>query len=286
MKKICFILFYSGILISANGQNTIRPTIYFQDMNYYNPSAIPLDTLEDHRISVYGKYKIVENEDKIWNKPPSVFANYIGRIRKSNSFYTVSYINDIYSFYNRSTIYAGYTYQKKWGKSNVLSLGGRLVLNNDIINWTKLKIPHHETGKGIKFSPDLDLGIQYQIKGFTAGVSTKNVLGSSTKLEGEDLLKNWREAYFNVSYLFRIGKKVKVAPYALLYWERKLAIDGGLYLSLFNRVNVSYLLRVLELRSIYTLDVKIYKGLNVGLGFDHSKLLLDSNVDALIRYNF
>jgi type IX secretion system PorP/SprF family membrane protein len=286
MKRKLYVLLLICLSPLAYGQNTLRPGIYFQDMNYYNPSAVAMDTSEKYSMSIYGKQKFVENDAEIWNKPASLFVQHIGKIKEGKSFYSLSYLNDNYSFYTRNTVYAGYTYRKKWTKAGTLSFGGRAVLNFDRISWTKLRTPHGETGKTLKFTPDIDLGIQYQLRGFTAGLSSKNVLGLSCRLSGEELLKNRREAYFNVSYLFRIGRNFKVAPYALWYWERKTVIDGGMHFSLFNRVSISYLLRLHELRSIYAVETRIYQGLHLGVSADRSRLLPDNNLDLVLRYLF
>lgn len=286
MKKI-LVFILSAAISPAFAQQTIRPSIYLNDMNYYNASAISLtDTAERFSTSLYSKYKIVDADNETWNKPPSFMFHFMGKMGKSGSYYSFSYINDDYSFYNRNILYAGYIKQWKWGKTSRLNVGGRAVLNFDRMNWDRLSMPHNESGKGMKFTPDIDLGIQYQVWGLTAGISAKNLLGLSTKLEGYDLLKNRRESYLNVSYLFKIGKILKLGPYLQVCQERNTNLDAGLYITLFNRVSASYLLRVKELRSIYSLDLRLYKQLSIGLAVDHSAIMYDKNVDVRIKYNF
>lgn len=285
-NKILFTLFFFSLYLYTAAQNTLRPSVYFQDMNYYNPASIILDTGQRASVSLYGKHKFVSNDEEIWHKPTSLYLNHTGRIKESNAFYTLSYINDRYSFFNRHTIYAGYTRQKKWGRSNTLSFAGRLVLNADAINWNKLKLRDNQSGKSVKITPDLDLGIQYQSRGFTAGIAAKNLLSYTVKTEEKSIIKNWREFYINVSYRFTIRKNFQLAPYLLLYRERKTFADAGVFVSAWHRVNASYLLRINELRSIYTFDVTIYKGFNAGLAFDKSALLPDHNLDFVLRYTW
>lgn len=286
MKNVYFLLFCVGFYLDGFGQNTIRPNIYFQNMNYYNPSAITLDSSENYNVSLYGKHKFVENEDDIWKKPTTLLLNHSGRIRQSNSFYSLSYISDKYSFYNRNTVYAGYSHQIKLGSAGTLSLGGRVVLNFDAISWNKLELVHNKTGKSTRFSPDVDFGVQYQSKRFTTGLSSKNMMALSSNLDGSELLKNKREFYVNTSYELISRKNFRATPFLLLYTERKSFIDGGLTISAFNRIDASYTLRINELRGIYYLGVDITKGFQIGASLDRSALLPDNNLDVTIKYSF
>ena len=286
MKTILVTVAICLLQLVSYGQNTLRPSLYFQNMNYYNPSAVDLGSTESGSVSVYGKHKFVDNQSDIWAKPTTFYLNHIGRIQSSNSFYSVSYLNDSYSFYNRSTLYLGYTYQTKWGRLGTLSFGSRIIGNVDAIQWDKLKIPHQETGKSLKASPDLNVGIQYQWKGLTAGISAKNLLRIPTKIEGSILLQSNREVYIHTSYLFKLGRHFQVAPFVLLYQEHNRVLDGGLYVSFLNRVSVSYLLRLEELRGIYSIDGNLSKRLRVGIAIDRSRLFTDNNVDVQAKYSF
>lgn len=282
MKKL-FILLLSVSGIGATAQNLLRPNIYFGHMDYYNVSAGLQDTSAQYMVSLYGKYKIADNN--VWQKPVNLYANHIGRIDAISSFYSAAYLFDSYSFYDRHTVYVGYAYQLKLPKTHRLNFGLRGVFNFDHIRWDELK-QVNRTGSSLFFTPDVDLGIQYRVKGFTLGVSVKNLIGNRKRVDGEILLRNRRTFYSNISYAFTIKKKVVIAPTVLLYMDQKFGADLGLYLSLFDRVNASYLFRVLEFRHIYTLGVRLYKGLYIGLSADHSMIYKDINVDGMIGYRF
>ncbi len=286
--KTTLLLMVLVISSVSYGQSTLRPNMYYQDMNYYNIAALPLKDSLKYSYSIYAKHKFVENENYIWNKPTTFFLNHIGAIKNKPAFYNVAYISDRYSFYSRNTIYTGYLHKFKFGKNknSTLSVGGRLVLNFDVIDWDKFTLPSGESGKSLKPNADLDLGALYRFKRFTLGFSSKNVIGTSVKLDGEKLLINQREYYINASYLFRIKNNYEIAPYILVRKELNTEFDIGLHLSLFKRVDLSYQLRLLKLCHIFSIQGHITRSLSVGAAFDYSPLLPDNNLDIFVRYTF
>ncbi len=273
---------------SSYGQSTMRPNIYFQDMNYYNIAAIPLRDTQRGSLSFYAKHKVVANEDYVWNKPPVFFLNHIGSLKNKHSFYNVAITSDQYSFYSRNTVYAGYTHRFKLGKDehHTIDIGGRLIFNLDLINWDKFQLPSNESGESLKPNADMDLGAFYRFKNFSLGFSTKNAVGASVKSDGEKLLVNQREFYVNTSYLFRIKDKFEIEPYFLLRQERNTELDIGLHLGFFKRVDAAYQLRLIQLRHIFTLQAHVTRSLSIGVAFDKSPLFTDNNLDAVIRYVF
>lgn len=281
-----FFLLLSVLLFSLEltAQNSIRPNIYLQDMQYYNPAAVAIDSNQFSQTAVYGKYKAVDNEDDSWKKPMTVWLSHAGRIGRSSSFYTISYVNDVYSFYNRNALYVGYLKQKRIGKSSSLSFGGRIVGNLDAIHWDKFKLPNDQSGSTRRFNPDLDLGITYQFKRLKAGLGVKNVLANASKIAGSTLLKNHREFNVHVSYQQNIGNRFALTPFMLLANERSTLIDAGLSFLVLNKIRAAYALRVNELKSVLTLDVDVYKGVSIGMAYDRSSLVSDNNFDVVLRY--
>ncbi len=172
MKNICVTIAIIVLSQGLNAQNSIRPNIYLQDMQYYNPAVVAIDSNHRLQTAVYGKHKWVDNEDGIWKKPMNIWVSHAGRIGHGNSFYTVSYVNDRYSFFNRNALYLGYVRQIQKGAS-IFSYGGRIVANIDVVNWSRFELPHNKTGKTGYFNPDLDLGAAYQYKRFTIGASAQ-----------------------------------------------------------------------------------------------------------------
>lgn len=285
--------FIPFILILVTGptglfaQNTLRPNIYFGNMHYYNTAAGIEDTVSRASFSTYAKYKYVPAEnDQVWVKPVNLYFNHIYNLNSKNSF-NASYLYDGYSFYSRNILYLGYTRMFRWGKSSRLNLGVRTVLNFNAIHWDKLGQVSSPPSARLKLNTDLDLGIQYQWKGLTLGVATKNLFASAVKADGLDLIKDQREIYGNLSYNFGLfRRKVELAPFFLFYKERNMNLDAGLNLGLFQKVSVSYAIRILELRNIFALRGNIGKHFQAGASFDYSIIFSDYNMDLLVSYRF
>lgn len=232
---------------------------------------------------MYDKYRSVDNEKDIWNKHMNIWLSHAGRIGHSNSFYTVSYVNDRYSFFSPNALYFGYVRQIKKGAS-VFSYGGRIVANIDAVNWNRFELPHNESGKTIRFNPDLDIGATYQFRQLNVGLGLKNLVGTNTKAEGAVLLRDHREINVNLGYRQNIGSWFAVTPFVLLAHERSTLIDAGLCFTLLNRINASYALRVNELKSVIVLDANVYKGWSIGIACDRSSLVSDNNFDFVVRF--
>lgn len=279
------------IFVSAStglyAQNTLRPNIYFQNMHYYNTASGIEDTAFRASFGGYAKYKYVHSDnDEVWVKPVNLYFNHIYNLDSKNSI-NASYLYDGYSFYNRNIIYLGYTRMFRWGKSSRLNLGARTVINFNAINWDKLgQISDHPTGK-LRVNADLDFGFQYQVKGLTFGLSAKNLFASSVKADGLELIKDQREIYGNLSYNFKLFRqKAELAPFFLFYKERNFNLDAGLNLGLFQKVDISYAIRILELRNIFVLRGNIGKHFQAGASFDYSIIFSDYNMDLLVVYRF
>jgi hypothetical protein len=287
MKKIILFLFLTMGLAGLYAQNTLRPNIYFQNMHYYNTAAGIEDTSFRASFGGYAKYKYVPTDnDEVWVKPVNLYFNHIYNLDSKNSF-NASYIYDGYSFYNRNIIYLGYTRMFRWGKSSRLNLGTRVVLNFNAINWDKLgQVSDHPSAR-LKLNADLDFGFQYQWKGLTFGASSKNLFASSVKTDGLELIKDQREFYGNLSYNFRMFKrKVELAPFFLFYKERNFNLDAGLNLALYQKVSISYAIRILELRNIFAIRGNIGRKFQIGASVDYSIIFSDYNMDLLLAYRF
>lgn len=75
-------------------------------------------------------------------------------------------------------------------------------------------------------------------------------------------------------------------PFVLLYQEHNHVLDGGLHVSLYNRVSVSYILRLEKLRGVYSIDGNLSKRFWVGVAVDRFQLFTDNNVDVQVKYSF
>lgn len=269
-------------------QNTLRPNMYFQKMHYYNVAAGIEDSSNHASYDLYAKYKFVpEASDETWKKPVNIYFNYIHDLKEKNkNVIHFSYLYDGYSYYTRNIVYIGYTRMFRWGKSSRLNLGARAILNFNSFDWSDFAVPQTNTPK-MKFNADLDFGVQYQWKGLTVGASAKNLFASSVRIDDLEFIKDRREIYGNLSYNFGLFKrKIELAPFLLAYAERDFDLDAGLNLNLFKVVSVSYAIRILELRSIYSIRGNFLKHFQVGVSLDHSAIYSDLNVDFVVAYRF
>lgn len=284
MNRLLHLLLACIAALAANGQNTLRPNLYFQNqnLNYYNPAA-GFNTAETSQaLTLYGKYKSVASP--VWDKPMTFFANYLGR-KGDAGFYAASLLRDSYSFFNRTGLSVGYTRQYKVLNGRTLSLGGRAIFNFDRLKWGEAP-QFGQTGSSTRVTPDLDLGLQYEGNRLRVGVSVKNAFGSAAKLDGATLLKNQREGYLNASFALVRRENFTLSPYALLQLNRDFGVDGGLYLSLYRRLNLSYLFQLSELRSVFTAEANLTKNLRVGFAAGPSRLYRDTDFDFLVGINF
>ncbi len=286
MKKIitAIVLLHT---LSVQAQNTLRPALYFQNMNYYNAGAGIGDTAATRDLSLYARYKLLKAPDsEVWNKPVSLYLNHLHKLGEK-SFLHASYLYDGYSFYKRHIFYAGYGREFTLGKAGKLSAGARAVLNFNTVDWEALGHVPDKSSKQLRFNPGLDVGAQYRWKGLTLGLSVKNLWAATVKEEGEALIKDWRELYINVSYTFGFwNQNLQLSPYLLYFRERDNELDAGLQVSLFKKIAVAYAFRVLELRSIYSTRINIGKGVQIGAAVDHSRIFSDINVDFRLGYSF
>lgn len=289
MKNIIsFLLILTTTSLSVVvAQNTLRPNIYFQNMNFYNPADGISDTSAKREASVYLKDKIVPNDnEEVWEKPVNIYLNYLCNIN-SNSFYNVSYIYDGYSYYSRNTIYAGYTRIFHFSENTNLSTGGRAVFNFDNINWDKVDQTDDKSSSDMHLTPDLDLGVQFKWKKLTLGASSKNLLESNVEVDGEAIIQDWREFYLNASYTFGLFKKnLNISPFVLYLAERDVEFDAGINFNFLKDFDISYTLRTFELRSVIAAKVLLFERFQLGASVDMSSVFSDNNVDFIISYRF
>lgn len=282
MKKLPIFIFLV-LAFNAMGQGDFRPNIYFGNLNFYNPASGWEDDVSNHEMSLYFQKKWVDNI--VYEKPVNVFANYLGSISENNHF-SIGYVYDAYSFYNRNLVFTGYAKTIAFSENSRLTLGARAALYFDHINVEKINQDVDPSIGGNYFSPDLDLGVQYQWKGLTLAISGKNLFTNSVSIEGEPIIQNQRELNTFLSYQFIIGEKFGIAPLILLSQERSLKTDAGLNLSYNKKIDISYILRIEELRSIISMGSQLSEIFYVGLAINNSTLLGDMNTDVLVRVKF
>lgn len=283
MKNLYILIFAVLLPIYGQAQNQSRPSAYYQDMLFYNPAALPDMEEFSNRFLLNTRSKIIE-ENPVFEGRTSIIGNFLTVNEENSRFFQAGFMIDRYSFFNRNSIYVGIGQSFSLGEHSSITFAGNVTMHTDLINWSNFSLPHNETGNSFRLSPDLDVGTQFRWKNLKLGGSIKNIIGISQNLEGSDIINTKRVVVLNTSYDFHIGQKVTLAPYVLFYQETRNELDAGLFFSYAKMLNASYLLRVNELRSIFTVESRIINGFSLGVSYDTSPLLPDNNLDIFVRY--
>lgn len=283
MKKLYFLL--TAFLLPFFGfcQNQIRPSAYYQDMLFYNPAALPEMEEFESRFLLNARNRFID-ENAVFEGRTSLIGNFLTVNKEKSSYLQAGFMTNQYSFFNRNSLYFGAGKSYKLGDHSSITFGGNVTMHTDLINWSNFQLPHSETGNSFRLSPDLDFGTQFQWKNLKLGGALKNIIGLSQNLEGSEIINTKRVVVFNTSYDFHIGQKFILAPYVLFYQEVRNELDVGLFLNYDRMINVSYLIRVNELRSIFTFESRVIQGFSIGASYDTSPLLPDNSLDIFVRY--
>jgi type IX secretion system PorP/SprF family membrane protein len=282
MKKILPYIFICVFGIT-NAQSTFRPSIYLNNLNYYNPASGWNKDMTGEA-SIYLQHKFVNND--LFVKPTNIFANYLGNTNGKKHHFSASYIFDMYSFYTRNIFSGGYAYSLDFEEKGNLTFGTRVSFALDYINQKKIEQSINGKVGGLRFSPDFDLGINYRYKGLDIGIGARNIVGTKTKISGETIFNNQRLLNFSASYQYFIKDKFGIAPMVMLHLERNFGFDAGLNLNFWRIVDVGYIFRLNQFRNIGTLGVNIAKKYYIGFAADKALLTTDVNADFTFRYKF
>lgn len=283
MKKLLLIVLL-GSSFQTFSQSLIRQDMYFNNMNYINAAAGISDTAFNNDIQLYMIHRFIPNNSS-WKKAPNVFLNYISKIDKIKGSINVGYVYDNYSFFDRHLLQVGYARHLKKGNHH-FDVGLRAVMNLDHLKDRSVFEGNDATSiKGAYFLPDIDFGFQYRIKGFTFGISAKNLLQNNV-VNTYQLFKNERIFYSNISYTHSFGEKFQLSIFTLPSYTTSFQIDLGLDALLWNKVDIAYLFRLKELRHVYRASVNITKSIYTGLSFSHSHVASDYTGNFMFGYRF
>lgn len=282
MKKLLFIAL---LVLSSEtfAQSLIRQDMYFNNMNYINAAAGISDTAFNNDLQLYMIHRFVPNNQ--WKKAPNVFLNYIGKIDKIKGSINVGYVYDNYSFFDRHLLQFGYATHLTKGNHH-FDVGLRAVVNIDHLKDRSVYEGNTVTGiKGAYALPDMDFGFQYRIKGFTVGVSAKNLFRNNV-VNTYELFENERIFYSNISYTHSFAKNFQLSIFTLPSYTTSFQIDLGVDALLWKKVDLAYFFRLKELRHVYRASVNITKTIYAGLSFGHSHLTSDFTGNFMFGYRF
>jgi type IX secretion system PorP/SprF family membrane protein len=264
-------------------QNTFRPNLYYNQLNFYNPAAGWADSSRGNA-SVYLQHKWEKSD--VFEKPVNIFANYLSGSKNFKHRYSVGYLYDGYSFYTRNLIYLGYAYTIDMPGTGVLTVGARTALFFDYINGNKISQSMEDDISGAHFTPDLDLGLYYTLKRMRVSFSAKNIVANKVSLDGFPIITNHREMNFLIGGDVSLIRNISVSPFTMVRYERSFRFDGGLSLKYKEWVELTYIMRVMEARNILMLQTGITNKISLGVSADFSLVSSDINTDIQVRYKF
>jgi len=276
------------VLCTAFAQNQILYDQY-RDLSFYNPSVSNVDGGYKHFVQVWSHAEIepkgyIKRYDSDIYEDIDVGARYQGRL--DGHIFSASYHYDGYSFFHQHTIGLGYGYEFVFKDIHRLSVGGRLQVNFCDIMPSKLSV-QSEWLKSFQMSPDVDLGIQYRMRGLNVGVSVVNLAGNSAA-NNTALIMYERRGYFNLSYDFLLdkGKNVMFSPHLLFYLgQHTISADFGVELNLWKYAHIGYTFRIQEFRHIVTIGME-YKGFVLDLAFDGAAATRKQRLQIMAGYKF
>lgn len=285
MRIVYLVIWFLLIQQEVNAQYSLRPNLYLQDMMYYNPASIMTDSTSTMQTTIYGKLKSVDRDRAIWDKPMNMWISHVNRLNQSNTFLTVAYLHDTYSYFTRNALYGGIMRESKLGKQAKIVWSGRIVMNVDKVDWEEFVLPSSTSkGTAMKFNPDIDLGVTYHRRRIVTGVGIRNILATTSEIDNVTLLRNRREINYHFRYNQPIGQHITLAPFLLLSREIGTTLDIGLSLCVLKTVRGSYAFRANQLTSVYNLESKVGKHFALGIAYDRSPLLAGNTIEWLVRY--
>ena len=290
-KKVLLIVLLalaSRLPTSLSAQNQILYDQY-HDLSFYNPAVTNLSGDYSHLVQVWSHTAIdpkgyIHRYSTTIHENINIGARYQGR--KNGHIFSASYHYDGYSFFHQHTVGLSYGYDFVINDIHHLILGGRLQMNFCDIMPDKLAV-QTEWLKDFQMSPDLDLGIQYRLRGLWLGLAVVNIAGNSAA-NNTSLIMYERRGYFNISYDFALDKAKNIifSPHLLIYLGQHTAsADFGADISLWKYAHLGYTFRIQEMRHISTVGFE-YKGFMLDIAFDAAAQTRKQRLQLMFGYKF
>lgn len=286
--RIYILVFLLGLCGSVMAQTQILYDQY-GDVSFYNPAVSNVDGDYHHLTQVWSHVAFAPKDFKMHYKTEpyedvDVGARYQGRI--GHNIFAASYHYDGYSFFHQHTLNFSYGYEFVIKERHRLAIGGRVQLNFCDIMPSKLSV-RTEWLKTFQLTPDIDLGIEYRLRGLHLGVSVVNLAGSAAS-NYTALIVYERRLYANLSYDFYLdkGKNVMMSPHMLFFYgQHSLNGEVGVDFNLWKYAHVGYTFRLQEMRHVATVGME-YKGFMVDLASDSAPRTYKQRIQVMIGYKF
>ncbi len=287
-KQIAYIVLLLLLPILAVGQTQLLYDQY-GDISFYNPAVSNVDMNHSHLIQAWTHVAILPKDfrhhyETSMYEDAEAGARYQGRI--GHNIFSGSYHYDGYSFFHQHTIALGYGYEFVFKEKHKLSVGGRVQVNFCDIMPSKLSV-QREWLKSFQMTPDIDLGIEYRLRGLHLGLSVVNIAGNSAA-NNTALIAYERRAYLNLSYDFFLdkNKNIMLAPHMLFYYgQHSLSAEMGVELNLWKYAHIGYTFRLQEMRHVASIGFE-YKGFMLDIASDSAPRTYKQRLQVMLGYKF
>lgn len=274
--------------LCAVGQTQLMYDQY-GDISFYNPAVSNVDADHSHLVQAWSHLALAPKDFRSHYKTEAyedvdAGARYQGRI--GHNIFAASYHYDGYSFFHQHTVDFSYGYEFVIKEKHTLAIGGRVQLNFCDIMPSKLSV-QQEWLKSFQLTPDIDLGIEYRLRGLHLGLSVVNIAGNSAA-NNTALITYERRGYLNISYDFFLdkNKNVMLAPHMLFYYgQHSLSAEMGVEFNLWKYAHVGYTFRLQEMRHIATVGME-YKGFMLDIAADAAPRTYKQRLQLMVGYKF
>lgn len=280
---------FSGAIFAPMQAQTQLLYDQYNDISFYNPAVSNVDMEHHHMVQAWSHFALSPRDYRSHFETEAyedvdVGARYQGRI--GHNIFSASYHYDGYSFFHQHTVAFGYGYEFIIKEKHKLSIGGRVQVNFCDIMPSKLSV-QTEWLKSFQMTPDIDLGIEYRLRGLHLGLSVVNIAGNSAA-NNTALITYERRGYLNISYDFLLdkGKNVMLSPHLLFYYgQHSLSAEFGMDLNLWKYAHVGYTFRIQEMRHVATVGME-YKGFLLDIAVDAAPRTYKQRLQVMLGYKF
>lgn len=272
-----------ALSLPAAAQATWRPNLYLDQLLLVQPAAFPEDGAVRQDLTLYARARFIDNP--LADRSVRLAAAWQGRVGEAG-FVQAGLGRQTGSYYARHGLSLGYGRRFAFGEGHWLEAAVRALAYVDDLRLDEVPHVADAEASGLALTPDLDLGLRYAWRGLRTSVSVRHAAASRVERDGAALIANRRETHLLLGWAFDAGPRWRLMPYGYAVAERNLDLDLGFRAALAERLDLTYALRLTELRHVGMLGVHLGNGARVALAVDRSHLYGDVHGDLLLGWRF
>lgn len=283
MTRRLLLIAACALALPAAAQTAWRTNLYLDQLALVQPAAFPEGDSLRQDLALLARARFIDNP--LADRSVRLVAAWQGRAG-ARGFVQAGLGRETASFYARHGLSLGYGRRFAFGEGHGLEVAARAVAYLDDLRLDEVSHVADTEASGLALTPDLDLGLRYAWRGLRASVSMRHAAASRLERDGEALITNRRETHVLLGWTFDASTRWRLMPYGYAIAERDLDLDLGFRAGLADRLDLTYALRLTELRHVGMLGVQLGNGARVALAVDRSHLYGDVNGDLLLGWRF